>query len=82
MITINENFLKLKAGYLFPEISRRVGAFADKHADACIIKLGIGDVTLPLVPAVIQAFRDGVDDMAGSEKFHGYGPEQGYAFFA
>jgi len=76
----NEHYLKLKAGYLFPEIGRRVKAFAQAHPDAKIIRLGIGDVTLPLAPAVLEAFHAGVDDLARAETFHGYGPEQGYEF--
>ena len=78
MTLINEHYLKLKAGYLFPEIGRRVKAFSDNHPEARIIRLGIGDVTRPLAPAVIKAFHDGVDDLARGESFHGYGPEQGY----
>lgn len=80
MLRINENYLKLKAGYLFPEIARRVNSFAKSNPDAKIIRLGIGDVTEPLPPAVIQAMHAAVDDMAHHESFHGYGPEQGYAF--
>ena len=82
MITINENFLKLQAGYLFPEIGRRVGAFSKANPDANIIKLGIGDVTEPLVPAVVEAMHKAVDDMADAASFKGYGPEQGYSFLA
>ncbi|MDG2305967.1 MAG: LL-diaminopimelate aminotransferase [Candidatus Binatia bacterium] len=80
MARINENFLKLQAGYLFPEIGRRVGAFQKANPDAAIIKLGIGDVTKPLVPAIVEAFHAGVDEMAVEQTFHGYGPEQGYGF--
>jgi len=80
MITINENYLKLKAGYLFPEISRRTGVFQKNYPDAEIIRLGIGDVTLPLPGAVIEAFHRGVDEMADSATFKGYGPYQGYDF--
>ncbi len=80
MATINEHYLKLKAGYLFPEIARRVNAFAQQHAEAKIIKLGIGDVTEPLPPAIVKAMHSAVDEMANRETFHGYGPEQGYAF--
>ncbi|KKM11957.1 LL-diaminopimelate aminotransferase [Clostridiales bacterium PH28_bin88] len=78
MAHINDNYLKLKAGYLFPEIGRRVKAFAAANPDAKIIRLGIGDVTRPLVPAVLDAFHKAVDDLARAETFHGYGPEQGY----
>ncbi|MEZ6060413.1 MAG: LL-diaminopimelate aminotransferase [Planctomycetaceae bacterium] len=80
MVHINENYLKLKAGYLFPEIARRVKAFSEAHPDAQIIRLGIGDVTEPLPAAVIDAMHSAVDDMASRSTFHGYGPEQGYAF--
>lgn len=80
MININENFLKLKAGYLFPEISRRVNKFSQDNPDADIIKLGIGDVTEPLVPAITEAMHKAVDDMGTAKGFHGYGPEQGYDF--
>jgi LL-diaminopimelate aminotransferase len=80
MAFINDHYLKLKAGYLFPEIGRRVKAFAAANPDAKIIRLGIGDVTEPLVPAVIAAMHKGVDDMARRETFQGYGPEQGHDF--
>jgi LL-diaminopimelate aminotransferase len=77
---INDHYLKLKAGYLFPEIGRRVAAYAKDHPSAKIIRMGIGDVTEPLPPAVIEAMHKAVDDMARRETFHGYGPEQGYDF--
>jgi LL-diaminopimelate aminotransferase len=80
MVRINENFLKLKAGYLFPEIARRVNAFAEANPGAAIIKLGIGDVTEPLPSAIVQAMHEAVDEQASRPSFHGYGPEQGYAF--
>ena len=80
MVTINENFLKLQAGYLFPEVGRRMRAFAAKNPDAKIISLGIGDVTQPLSPAIIEAMKKAVDDMASEATFRGYGPEQGYDF--
>lgn len=80
MARINENYTKLAAGYLFPEIGRRVSAFQAAHPDAQVIKLGIGDVTRPLVPAVVAAFRAGVDEMGTADGFRGYGPEQGYSF--
>ena len=82
MIKVNENFLKLQAGYLFPEIGRRVRAFAQANPAASIIKLGIGDVTEPLCPAVINAMHKAVDEMAAAKSFRGYGPEQGYEFLA
>jgi len=80
MAYLNEHFLKLKAGYLFPEIARRVKAFADANPDAAkrIIRCGIGDVTEPLPPVVIAAMHRAVDEMSTREGFHGYGPEQGY----
>ena len=80
MARINENYLKLKAGYLFPEIGRRVAKFAAENPKASIIRLGIGDVTEPLVPAVVEAFHQAVDEMACRDTFKGYGPEQGYEF--
>ncbi|HNW51611.1 MAG TPA: LL-diaminopimelate aminotransferase [Prolixibacteraceae bacterium] len=80
MASINENYLKLKAGYLFPEIGRRVREYSKAHPDQKIISMGIGDVTQPLTPAVIKAFHEGVEEMAHPETFKGYGPEQGYDF--
>jgi len=80
MARINENYLKLKAGYLFPEIGRRVTAFQKDHPEAKVIKLGIGDVTRPLVPAVVDAMRAAVDEMGTDAGFRGYGPEQGHDF--
>lgn len=80
MFQINENYLKLKAGYLFPEIGRRVGAFCKANPDAQVIKLGIGDVTEPLPPAIVTAMHAAVDELADRNTFHGYGPEQGYSF--
>ena len=80
MAHINENYQKLQAGYLFPEIGRRVRAFSQAHPDANIIRLGIGDVTLPLAPAVVAALHEAVDEMASERGFHGYGPENGYEF--
>ncbi|MCL2926518.1 MAG: LL-diaminopimelate aminotransferase [Trichodesmium sp. MAG_R01] len=80
MATINDNYLKLKAGYLFPEIARRVNTFAEAHPEAQIIKLGIGDVTEPLPEACIQAMTKAVAEMGDRSTFKGYGPEQGYAW--
>jgi LL-diaminopimelate aminotransferase len=80
MARINDHYLELAAGYLFPEISRRVNAYAKEHPEAKIIRLGIGDVTRPLPPAVIAAMHTGVDHLARTETFKGYGPEQGYDF--
>ncbi len=80
MIKINENYLKLKASYLFSDIAKRVAAFQQAHPDQEIIKLGIGDVTRALPPACIEALHRAVDEMADDDTFHGYGPEQGYLF--
>lgn len=80
MAFLNDNYFKLKAGYLFPEIARRVKAFSDANPDAAkkIIRCGIGDVTEPLPAAVTAAMHAAVDEMATRAGFHGYGPEQGY----
>ena len=80
MATINESYRKLQAGYLFPEIGRRVAEFEKAHPDAPIIRLGIGDVTLPLAPAIVEALRNAVEELGTAEGFRGYGPEQGYDF--
>ncbi len=80
MALINENYLKLPGSYLFSEIARRVNQFKTDNPDADIIRLGIGDVTLPLPPAVVEAMKKAVDEMAKQETFRGYGPEQGYDF--
>jgi LL-diaminopimelate aminotransferase len=80
MIRINENYTKLVSSYLFSEIGKRVAAFQEKHPDRRIIRLGIGDVTLPLTPSVVAAFRAGVEEMAAEKSFRGYGPELGYEF--
>ncbi len=80
MARVNDHYRKLAAGYLFPEIGRRVKAFAGSHPDAKIIRLGIGDVTLPLVPAVVDAMRRAIDEMGTAEGFRGYAPDQGYEF--
>ncbi len=72
MAHINEHYLKLKAGYLFPEIGRRVRSFVEQHPQADIVKMGIGDVTQPLVPAVVEAMHRAVDDMAQPGSFRGY----------
>lgn len=80
MARINQHYRKLQAGYLFPEIARRVAAFMSEHPDAPIIKLGIGDVTEPLAPAVVTAMKAAVDEMGVRQSFRGYGPERGYDF--
>ncbi len=78
MATINDNYLKLKAGYLFPEIARRVGEFAQNNPEANLIRLGIGDVTEPLPEACRTAMVRAIQDMGERSSFKGYGPEQGY----
>ena len=82
MALINENFLKLKAGYLFPEIARRVKAFTESNAEAAarLIRCGIGDVTEALPEAVRYAMHEAVDELGDRKTFKGYGPEQGYEF--
>jgi len=80
MITINENYLKLQASYLFSDIAKRVAAFQENNPNKDVIKLGIGDVTKGLPPACIKAFHEAVDEIATDEGFRGYGPEQGYEF--
>jgi LL-diaminopimelate aminotransferase len=80
MFRINENYLLLNQSYLFSTIAKKVETFGASHPDADIIRLGIGDVTLPLSPAVIDALHGAVDEMAAKETFRGYGPEQGYGF--
>lgn len=80
MARINSNFLKLRAGYLFPEVARRVRAFADAHPGARLVSLGIGDVTLPLPQAVVRRMEEAAREMGVRETFRGYGPEQGYEF--
>lgn len=80
MALINENFLKLKQSYLFSDIAKRVEAFRAANPGKKVISLGIGDVTRPLPAACIEAMQKAVAEFASSETFHGYGPEQGYAF--
>lgn len=80
MAFLNDNYLKLRAGYLFPEIARRVNSFSEQNPNAKIIRCGIGDVTEPLPPAVVTALHQAVDEMALRETFRGYGPEQGHEF--
>ena len=80
MALVNGNYLKLKAGYLFPEIGRRVKAFSEANPDAALIRLGIGDVTEPLPQACRDAMKNAIDEMGTRDGFHGYGPEQGYAW--
>lgn len=80
MARLNDHYLKLAAGYLFPEISRRVTAYTQANPKADVIKLGIGDVVLPLASSVRQAMHDAIDEMATAEGFRGYGPSEGYDF--
>ena len=82
VVKINENYLKLKSSYLFVEVARREAEFVKNNPDADVIKMGIGDVTKPLVPSVTKAFKDAVDEMGNADTFRGYGPEQGYDFLA
>ena len=80
MPKLNENYLNLKESYLFAEINHRVKAYQEANPDKKIIRLGIGDVTLPIGSKMIEQLHEGVDAMAGSDTFKGYGPEQGYDF--
>lgn len=80
MFQINENYLKLPGSYLFSTIGRKVKEYSETHPDRELIRLGIGDVTLPLVPAVIEALHGAVDEMGRAESFRGYAPELGYEF--
>ena len=80
MIRANENYTKLQASYLFSDIAKRVNDYQAANPDKNVIRLGIGDVTRALVPAVIEGFHKGVDEMASDATFRGYGPEQGYDF--
>ena len=80
MITLNGDYKKLRGNFLFTEIAKRTNDFIAAHPDADVIKIGIGDVVRPLVPAVINALHKAVDDMGTYEGFHGYGPELGYSF--
>lgn len=80
MFQINENYTKLPGDYLFSNIAKKVAAYQSAHPEANIIRLGIGDVTLPLVPAIIEAMHRAVDEMGSAETFRGYAPDLGYAF--
>ena len=80
MININENFLNLQDSYLFSTIAKKVAEFQKNNPEKKIIKLGIGDVTRPIVPAVLDAMHKAVDEMGNTQTFRGYGPEQGYEF--
>lgn len=80
MFTINENYLKLQGSYLFSTVAKKVAAYKSIHPDKTVISLGIGDVTLPLAPAIIEALQKAVAEMGTKEGFHGYAPERGYDF--
>ena len=80
MAKINDNYLKLPGSYLFSTIAKKVAAYTAAHPEKEVIKMGIGDVTKPLAPAVVEALHKAADDMGTSEGFRGYGPEQGYDF--
>lgn len=80
MFQVNENYLKLPGSYLFSTIGRKVKAYSEANPEKTIIRLGIGDVTQPLAPAIIKAMHDAVDEMAAAETFHGYAPDLGYEF--
>lgn len=80
MFTINDNYLKLPGSYLFSTIAKKVAAYQEQNPEKEIIRLGIGDVTQPLAPAIIQSLHQAVDEMGDAVTFHGYAPEQGYEF--
>ena len=80
MFKINDNYLKLPGSYLFSTIAKKVAAYTEANPDAKIIRLGIGDVTQPIAPAIIEKLHGAVDEMGHAETFHGYAPDLGYAF--
>ena len=80
MVKVNENYLKLPGSYLFSTIGKKVREFSEANPDKKIIRLGIGDVTQPLAPAIIEALHRAVDEMADAATFHGYAPDLGYEF--
>lgn len=80
MVQMNENYKRLQSSYLFSDIARKVQEFQESHRDIEVIKMGIGDVTEPLAPSIIEALHGAVDDLSVAERFYGYGPEQGYSF--
>ena len=80
MFKVNDNYLKLPGSYLFSTIGKKVKAYQEAHPDKEIIRLGIGDVTQPLAPAIIEALHKAVDEMGKAETFHGYAPDLGYEF--
>ena len=77
---VNKNYLKLEESYLFSTVNRKVREYQAQNPEKDIIRLGIGDVTIPICPAAIEAMHKAVDDQSKKETFHGYGPEQGYDF--
>lgn len=80
MVTVNENFAKLPGSYLFAAVAKKVAAYKETHPESEIIRLGIGDVTQPIAPAIVEAMHKAVEEMGHAETFRGYAPEQGYAF--
>ena len=80
MVTVNHNYLRLPGSYLFSTIGKKVRAYKELNPDKEVISLGIGDVTQPLVPAIIEALHNAVEEMAHAETFHGYAPDLGYEF--
>ena len=80
MIKINENFLKMQDSYLFSTIAKKIASYQQKHPEKEIIKLGIGDVTRPIVKSAVEAMHKAIDEIGTPQGFHGYGPEQGYDF--
>ncbi len=80
MFQVNENYLKLPGSYLFSTVGKKVKAYSEAHPDKKVIRLGIGDVTQPLVPAIIKAMHEAVDEMGNADTFHGYAPDLGYGF--
>ena len=80
MFKINDNYLKLPGSYLFSTIAKKVNEFTNANPDKKIIRLGIGDVTQPLAPAIIESLHKAVDEMGKAETFHGYAPDLGYEF--
>ena len=82
MVKVNDNFCKLPASYLFSEVARKIGAYKEAHPGVEIIRMGIGDVTRPICPAAVAALEKAAAEQGDASTFHGYGPEQGYAFLA
>ena len=80
MIKVNENYFNLEESYLFSTIAKKVNEYQIKNPNKKVIKLGIGDVTLPLIPEVVKAMKKAIEEMGQKETFRGYGPEQGYDF--